>query len=59
MPAKLKTEPAIIISLAAALLALAAAFGLPLTQEQTAAVMAVVTILAGLVTRSKVTPSGD
>lgn len=55
----MKTEPAIIIALAAAVLGLAASFGLPLTQEQTAAVMAVVTILAGLVTRSKVTPSGD
>jgi len=59
MPAKIKTEPAVVVSLVAALLSLAAAFNLPLTQEQTAAVMAVVTILAGLVTRSKVTPSGD
>lgn len=54
----MKTEPAVIIALVAACLGLAAAFGLPLTQEQTAAVMAVVTILAGLVTRSKVTPTG-
>jgi len=56
---KIKAEPAVVVSLVAALLSLAAAFNLPLTQEQTAAVMAVVTILAGLVTRSKVTPSGD
>lgn len=55
----MKTEPAVIISLVAAILALAAAFGLPLTQEQTAAVMAVVTIVAGLVIRSKVTPTED
>lgn len=55
----MKTEPAVIISLVAAILALAAAFGLPLTQEQTAAVMAVVTIVAGLVIRSKVTPTGE
>jgi len=54
-----KTEPAVIISLVAAILALAAAFGLPLTQDQTAAVMAVVTIVAGLVIRSKVTPTGE
>jgi len=54
-----KTEPAVIIALVAACLGLAAAFNLPLTQEQTAAVMAVVTILAGLVTRSRVTPSGE
>lgn len=55
----MKTEPAIIISLVAACLGLAASFGFSLSQEQTAAIMAVVTILAGLVTRSKVTPSGD
>ena len=55
----MKTEPAVIIALVAAVLGLAAAFGLPLTQEQTAAVMAVVTILAGLVTRSRVSPSGE
>ena len=54
----MKTAPAIVISLVAALLGLAASFGLSLTQEQTAAIMAVVTIVAGLVTRSKVTPTG-
>ena len=53
----MKTEPAVIVSLVAAVLALAAAFGLPLTQEQTAAVMAVVTILAGIVTRAFVSPA--
>lgn len=55
----MKTEPAILIALVAACLGLAAAFGLSLTQEQTAAIMALVTILAGLVTRSKVTPNGE
>lgn len=55
----MKTEPAIIISLVAACLGLAASFGLSLTKDQTTAIMAVVTILAGLVTRSRVTPSGD
>jgi len=53
----MKNEPAIIIALVAACLGLAASFGLSLTQEQTAAIMAVATLLAGLVTRSKVTPS--
>lgn len=53
----MRTEPAIIISLVAAVLGLAASFGLSLTADQTAAVMALVTILAGLVTRTKVTPS--
>jgi len=53
----MKTEPAIIISLVAAIIGLAASFGLSLTKEQTTAVMALVTLLAGLVTRSKVTPS--
>lgn len=55
----MKTEPAVIVALVAACLGLAASFGLSLTKDQTAAIMAVVTILAGLVTRSRVTPSGD
>lgn len=54
----MKTEPAVVISLVAAVLALAASFGLPLTEDQTKALMAVVTIVAGLVIRTQVTPSG-
>jgi uncharacterized membrane protein len=53
----MNNEPAVIVSLVAAILGLAASFGLNLSADQTAAIMAVVTIVAGLVIRSKVTPS--
>lgn len=52
----MKTEPAVIVSLVAAAIALAVSFGLELSNEQTGAILAFVTIVAGLVTRSKVTP---
>lgn len=51
-------EPAVIVSLVAAVIALAVAFGLDVSEEQTGAVMAVVVILAGLVIRSQVSPAG-
>lgn len=51
----MKNEP-VLVSLVAALLALGVSFGLQLTADQQAAIMAVVVIVAGLVTRSKVTP---
>ena len=51
----MKNEP-VISSLAAALIALGVSFGLPVTDAQQAAIMAVVVIVAGLVARSKVTP---
>jgi hypothetical protein len=53
----MKTEPAVIVALVTAVIALAVSFGLNVSQEQQAAVIAVVVIVAGLVTRSKVTPS--
>lgn len=53
---KLHSEPAVIVSLIAAILALAVSFGWSLTADQTGAIMAVVVIAAGLVTRSQVTP---
>lgn len=52
----LKTEPSVIVSLVAAVIGVATSFGFDLSAEQTAAVMALVTVVAGLVTRSKVTP---
>lgn len=55
----MKKEPAVIVSLVAALLGLAASFGLDLSQEQTAAILAVVTIVAGLVIRGQVTPTAE
>lgn len=51
----MKNEP-VLVSLAAALIALAVSFGLNLSADQQAAIMAVVVIVAGLVTRQKVTP---
>lgn len=51
----MKTEP-VLVSLVAALIALGVSFGLNLSADQQAAIMAVVVIVAGLVTRSKVTP---
>lgn len=53
----MKTEPAVVVSLVAALIALAVSFGVNLTAEQTGAILAVVQIVAGLVIRSKVTPA--
>lgn len=52
----MKTEPALIVSFVTALIGLGVAFGLDLSTEQIAAIMAVVTILAGVLIRSKVTP---
>jgi hypothetical protein len=52
----MKTEPAVVVSLIAALIALAVGFGLDISEEQVALIMAPVAILAGLLIRSKVTP---
>lgn len=49
-----QAEPAVIVSLVTAIIALAVAFGLNLTPEQTGSITAVVTILAGLITRTQV-----
>lgn len=53
----LKMEPAVIVSLVSAVIALAVSFGLELTAEQTGSIMAVVVIVAGLITRQAVTPT--
>lgn len=50
------SEPAVWIGLISAVISLAVAFGLPLTGDQMGAFMALVTIVASLVTRSQVTP---
>ena len=50
-------EPALIVALIGALIALLIAFGLHLSAEQVGAVMALVTAALGLVTRSRVTPA--
>jgi hypothetical protein len=49
-------EPAVLISLVAAIISLGISVGLNLSQEQVGSIMAVVTIVAGLVIRSRVTP---
>lgn len=54
-----RREPAAIIALVSAVIALVVAFGASLSAEQVGAIMAVVTIIAGLVTRSQVTPVAD
>ena len=56
MLARIKAEPAVVISFVGALIALAVAFGFHLTTDQTAALMAVATLAVGFVTRSQVSP---
>jgi len=56
MLARIKAEPAVVISFVGALIALAVAFGFHLTADQTAALMAVATLAVGFVTRSQVSP---
>lgn len=53
----IKGEPAVIVSLISAIIALGVSFGLSISAEQTGAIMAVVTILAGLLIRTQVTPN--
>lgn len=50
-------EPALIVGLVGALIALLVAFGLELSTTQQGAVMAVVIAALALVTRSQVTPT--
>jgi hypothetical protein len=52
-------EPAAWIAAANAVLILAVSFGLPLTSEQKTAIIAVVTIGAGLLIRTQVTPTAN
>ena len=53
---RIKEEPAMFYALISALITMAVAFGLNLTTDQMAAVLAPVAILIGLLTRSVVTP---
>lgn len=50
-------EPAMVVGFIQAILVLAVTFGLALTQEQTAAILAVAAIGLALITRSQVTPA--
>lgn len=49
-------EPALILGLVGALIALAVGFGLNVTQEQVGLIMAAVVALLSFLTRSQVTP---
>ncbi len=52
-------NPAMILALVGALISLGVAFGLSLTAEQTGAIVAVVQIVLGLITRTQVTPTSQ
>ncbi len=52
-----KTEPAVFVTLFMASVGLLVSFGVPVTDKQQAAVYAVLTILAGIIVRSQVSPS--
>ena len=54
---KLTTEPAAIVGAIEAILALAIGFGVDITTEQLALIMAAVTAVLALVVRSQVTPT--
>lgn len=53
---RIQEEPAVVFALVNALLALAIVFGAPLSEAQTGALLAVVNIVVGFLTRQQVTP---
>lgn len=54
---KIRREPAVLVGLVSAVIALALAFGFTLTDEQVGAIMAVVVAVLSIVTRQAVTPN--
>jgi hypothetical protein len=52
-----RREPAVILALVSAVIALAVGFGLDVTAEQAGLIMAAVSAVIGVVTRSQVTPT--
>lgn len=52
-------EPAMIVALVQAVIVLAVSFGLQLTTEQTAAILAITAVVLGLITRTQVSPSSS
>jgi uncharacterized membrane protein (UPF0136 family) len=54
---RIRSEPALVSGLVAALIALSAAFGLDLTSQQQGALMAVVAAVLAFVVRAKVSPN--
>ena len=49
-------EPAMVLALVQAVIALVVAFGLSLAPDQTGAILAVTAVVLGLITRSRVSP---
>ena len=49
-------EPAMVLAFVQALIVLGVSFGLSLTPEQTAGILALTAVALGLITRSRVTP---
>ena len=56
---RIRREPALVAGLVQAVLALLVAFGLDLTGEQTASILAVTAALLAVLTRAQVTPYVD
>lgn len=56
MPKIFGREPALVLGLVSALIALSIGFGLNITAEQVSLIMAAVVAVASFVTRSQVTP---
>lgn len=54
----IRQEPALVVALASAGLALGITFGAPITVTQAGAIMAVLHVVAGLIVRANVTPVG-
>jgi hypothetical protein len=52
-------EPAMVLALVQAVLALVVAFGLNLAPDQIGAILAVTAVVLGLITRSRVSPVPD
>jgi hypothetical protein len=50
-------EPAMVLALAQAVIALVVAFGLNLAPDQIGAILAVTAVILGLITRSRVSPA--
>jgi uncharacterized protein (DUF697 family) len=50
-------EPAMVLAFVQAVIVLGVAFGLRLTPEQTAAILALTAVVLGLITRSQVSPA--
>jgi len=55
--ALIKREPAVVVTVAAAVLGLAVAFGVPFSADQKTAIFAALTVVAGIIVRANVTPT--